>query len=83
MAQTQSDDTSSLDEDKLAEVRETFDHFDRDGNGVIDHDEFASLLEALGAGMNEQEIQAGILALDENHNGRIEFDEFAAWWGDR
>jgi len=65
------------------EIRETFLHFDRDGNGTIDVAEFAALLAALGASAGAEELAAGLEALDSNRNGRIDFDEFAAWWGAR
>lgn len=65
------------------ELRETFDHFDRDNNNQIDRDEFVELLEALGADMSEDEIGLGFDVIDRNHNGAIEYTEFRAWWGDQ
>ncbi len=65
------------------EIRETFRHFDRDGNGTIDIAEFAALMKALGAAGGPEELAAGLEALDSNRNGRIDFEEFAAWWGAR
>ena len=70
-------------DDDIAEIREIFGHFDKDGNGVMDASEFAKLLEALGAEMTADEIDAGLRALDDNRNGIIDFDEFVAWWADR
>jgi len=72
-----------LSEDEMAEIREIFSHYDADGNGTIERSEFANLLRALDADMSEEEVSAGLEALDDNHNGRIDFDEFVAWWGDR
>jgi Ca2+-binding EF-hand superfamily protein len=66
-----------------AEVREIFDHFDSDRNGVIDRSEWGQLLEALGGGFSEQEAQTGLQIVDRNNNGRIEFDEFIRWWDDQ
>ena len=65
------------------EIRETFDHFDRDGNGTIDVGEYVHLLKALGANSSAEEVAAGIEALDSNRNGRIDFEEFSTWWSDR
>lgn len=65
------------------ELRETFDHFDRDNNNQIDRKEFAELLEALGAGMSEDEVNVGFDVIDTNHNGSIEYREFRNWWGDQ
>jgi Ca2+-binding EF-hand superfamily protein len=63
------------------ELRETFDHFDRDNNNSIDRDEFAELLDALGADMSPDEVGVGFDVIDANHNGVISYAEFRAWWG--
>lgn len=68
---------------ELAEVREIFGHFDKNGNGVIERDEFVSLLEALDADLTEEQINAGLEALDKNRNGLIEFQEFIDWWAEK
>lgn len=67
----------------LAEAREVFNHYDRDGSGTIERGEFARLLEALGAGLSEEEMAAGLSEVDRNHSGRISWDEFSAWWSSR
>lgn len=72
-----------MSDDELEELREVFDHYDRDGNGVIDRDEFKTLCRALDAGFRDAEVAAGLDAVDANGNGRIEFDEFVAWWRQR
>ena len=64
------------------ELLETFKHFDRDGNGSIDADEFKELLYALGAVVTDEEVATGLEALDADRNGRIDFEEFADWWND-
>ena len=46
--------------DDLDELRELFDFYDRDGNGVIDRDEFARLCRALDDGFSEDELAAGL-----------------------
>lgn len=65
------------------ELRETFDYFDRDNNNRIDAAEFGELLDALGADMSAEEKAIGFGAIDTNHNGCIEYDEFRRWWGER
>ncbi|MEM9493691.1 MAG: EF-hand domain-containing protein [Myxococcota bacterium] len=70
----------SLTEDQIAELREIFGHYDDNGNGVIDRDEFRALLEALDAQLTDDEIDAGLRAVDSNGNGQIEFEEFLEWW---
>ncbi len=72
-----------LSDEDIEEIREIFNHFDANGDGVIQRSEFAKLLEALDAELQPEEIQAGLDSLDENHNGVIDFEEFVAWWGDR
>lgn len=72
-----------LSDEELAEIREIFSHYDADDSGFIDRAELGKLLDALGASMTGEELQAGLLALDENNNGKIEFDEFVDWWSDR
>lgn len=65
------------------ELRDIFDHYDRDGNGVIDRDEFARLVRALDASVPDDEIGTGLAIVDEDANGTIEFDEFVHWWTHR
>ena len=64
------------------EVREEFDHFDKDNNGLIDKQEFMALMETMGACLTQEELEVGFAAIDTNGNGKIEFEEFAAWWQD-
>lgn len=65
------------------ELRQTFDQFDRDGNGVIDFGEFSELLNALGSEMEEEERRIGFDIIDVDRGGTIDFGEFAAWWDDQ
>lgn len=65
------------------ELRETFDHFDGDDSGRIDRDEFVRLMDALSAGMTEEELDLGFSMIDTDGDGRIDYDEFEEWWNDR
>lgn len=65
------------------EMKEIFDHFDDDGNGLIDAEEFSALLDALEADMDPDEIRLGFELVDADGNNRIDFHEFAAWWAQR
>ena len=65
------------------ELREMFNHFDRDANGVIDFGEFTKLLGALEADMEPPEIKVGFEVIDSNGNGLIDYLEFQRWWLDR
>lgn len=71
--------TNSNDEE-VALLRESFDHFDKDGNGRIDREEFSALLAALSEDFSREEAAIGFQVIDVDHSGRISFDEFLAWW---
>ena len=65
------------------DLRESFDHFDVDGDGRIDLAEFGKLCVALGGEIDDEHRNIGFNAVDTNRNGSIDFEEFAAWWGDQ
>ena len=67
-------------EEQLDELREAFDYNDRDGDGRIEPDEFAVMLDELDAGMSAAEAKMGFRDIDTNDDGLIDFDEFVAWW---
>ena len=73
----------TIDSERVAEIREIFQHYDHDQNGTIDPREFGALLDALGPGFSEEEAQTGLADIDLNANGKIEFDEFIRWWTER
>ena len=62
------------------ELKQSFDHFDTDGNGTIEFDEFSQLLKALGSVMDQESLQIGFDAIDVDQNGHISFEEFSSWW---
>ena len=67
-------------EEQLDELREAFDYNDRDGDGLIQLDEFADMLDELDAGMTEADVRVGFQDIDTNDDGLIDFREFVAWW---
>ena len=69
--------------DDVIELRETFDHYDGDSNGIIDGIEFGRLCRALGAEFTDEEIGIGFGEIDSDGNGVIDFDEFSEWWSQR
>ena len=73
----------TLDDDRLEELEQNFDHFDRDSNGRIDLEEFAALMAALDAGLDRQELEIGFASIDTDRSGAIDFAEFSAWWSAR
>lgn len=66
--------------DPYAEVREIFNHYDRDGSGQIEAREFARICDALGVELEEEELAAGLSIVDSDGDGRISWDEFLGWW---
>jgi len=70
-------------DEQIAEIREIFKHFDNDGNGTMEARELAKLLTTLGGDDAADELDAAMEALDVDHNGTIDFNEFVAWWTDR
>ncbi|MCB9745492.1 MAG: EF-hand domain-containing protein [Alphaproteobacteria bacterium] len=72
-----------LSEEELQELRETFDHYDRDKSGAIDVVELSSLIEALGMDISDEELEVAMMSLDADESGVIELDEFVDWWSGR
>ena len=74
---------NELDREELAELRETFDLNDRNGDGVLDFDEFAALMLELDPAMVRHEARIGFDEVDADRDGAIGFDEFVGWWTER
>jgi len=67
-------------EDPFAEVKEIFDHYDRDGDGRIAARELARICEALGMEMEEHDLKVALLDVDRDADGKVAWEEFKAWW---
>ena len=73
-----------MDEYTLKNIKEIFDKFDDNHNGILEKDEFYKgfnqLVKSLGEGQSDEEIQKiadeAVEKFDLNHNGQIEIDEF-------
>ncbi len=59
-----------------------FTRFDRNGDGLIDEDEFRKILQTLGWSSPDAVLDLEFAMIDVNSDGMVEFDEFAAWWLD-
>lgn len=70
-------------DDPFAEVREIFNHYDRDQSGTIEAEEFAEVCEALGVELQDDELEVGLSIVDADGDGTINWDEFLAWWRSR
>ena len=73
-------ETKQISQEKLAEIKENFDFFDRDNNGEIDLDEFTKLLKIISPSSTVDQAASGFSIVDENDDGHIDFDEFIEWW---
>jgi calmodulin/calcium-binding protein CML/plastin-2 len=67
-------------EEELDELREAFDYNDRDGDGRIQLDEFAAMLDELESDMSAKDVEIGFQDIDTNDDGLIDFEEFVDWW---
>lgn len=59
---------------------DTFNSFDADHSGNLDHEEFAKLAAKLGRPMDEDTLAKSIKLVDEDGDGVVDFSEFLAWW---
>ena len=73
----------NLDEEKIEEIKEIYNHFDADRNGQIDFEEFTRLIDALEGDMPTADLKTGFGIIDSDHNKSIDFDEFIEWWADQ
>jgi Ca2+-binding EF-hand superfamily protein len=69
-----------LSTDELAELRESFDGCDSNGDGWIIVGEFAALLRVLDQDLSEDECLLAFEATDSDGDGKISFEEFMGWW---
>ena len=73
-----------MDEEMKTSIKEIFDKFDSNHNGVLDREEFfkgcSGLIKSLSEGQSDEEIknitEEAIEKFDLNKNGQIELDEF-------
>lgn len=67
-------------ETKIDRIRKEFERFDTDGNGLIDLEEFLGMIDVLYPGTDSSYIEGGFTLMDQNLDGRIDFQEFLGWW---
>ena len=62
------------------DVKATFKQVDADQSGFIDKDELRNVLQKLGGNVTEDEVDACYAELDENEDGKIDYNEFSGWY---
>ncbi|CAM9830356.1 unnamed protein product [Chrysoparadoxa australica] len=67
-----------LTEEEIADYREAFRNFDKDGNGEIDLHELGVVMRSLGYSPTDKQLKEMLAGVDEDGNGVINFDEFVA-----
>ena len=65
-----------LSEEQIRIYKESFDVFDKDGDGTITSKEFGSVMRSLGQNPSQAQLQVMIEEFDKNNNGKIDFLEF-------
>ena len=69
----------SLTEEQIAEFKEAFSLFDKDGDGTITTKELGTVMRSLGKNPTEDELQSLVKQADADGNGTIDFPEFIAF----
>ncbi|XP_070538755.1 calmodulin-like [Ptychodera flava] len=69
---------AGLSEEQLAELKEAFTIFDKDGDGTISSEEFESVMKKLGQNPTKEELQEMINEVDADGTGTINLKVFLA-----
>ncbi|KAF9199595.1 hypothetical protein BGZ49_010271, partial [Haplosporangium sp. Z 27] len=67
-----------LTEEQIKEFKESFDSFDRNGDGSINVSELRSLLKLVGKDSSKASVESAMAEFDTNKDQHIDFDEFLA-----
>lgn len=67
-----------LTDEQIAEFKEAFSLFDKDGDGTITVKELGTVMKSLGQNPTDKELREIIQEVDVDGNGKIDFAEFLA-----
>jgi len=70
-----------LTEEQIAEFKEAFSLFDKDGDGTITVKELGTVMRSLGQTPTDIELRDMIHEVDVDGNGEIDFSEFLTMMG--
>jgi Ca2+-binding EF-hand superfamily protein len=71
---------NTLDATQLAELRQSFEDVDLNGDGRIGDGEFVKLLQRPDEDLSRDECLLAFEATDADGDGSISFEEFLGWW---
>ncbi|XP_039269510.1 neo-calmodulin [Styela clava] len=67
---------ANLSEEQIAEFKEAFSLFDKDGDGKITTKELGTVMKSLGQNPSESDLQDMINEVDADGSGSVDFSEF-------
>lgn len=67
---------NNLTEEQIAEFKEAFQIFDKDGDGCISTDELKNAMIALGSNPTDDDVEKKKNEVDKDNSGTIDFKEF-------
>ena len=67
---------NNLTEEQIAEFKEAFQIFDKDGDGSITTKELGTVMRSLGQNPSDEEVRQMIEEVDEDKSETIDFKEF-------
>ena len=63
-------------EDKIAEYKEAFDMFDKEGKGTISATDITKIMKNFGNPVSKKEVERMIAEIDTSGDGELDFEEF-------
>ncbi|RLN69077.1 hypothetical protein BBJ29_000712 [Phytophthora kernoviae] len=72
-------EVGSLTPEQAKEIKEVFDHFDLDNDGVLARDEFIMACKGLGLSLSEDDCHDYFDKIDEEDNDEITFEDFSTF----